>query len=78
VEKKILSKKKSMYFASVDTVNRVQELRSRCINYHANSKNCVIFFIILSFLGDSELYRTSLWKITFDKDYATIDTLMTL
>ncbi|EXX64145.1 hypothetical protein RhiirA1_534184 [Rhizophagus irregularis] len=30
------------------------------------------------FLGDTEPHHTSLWKIKFDKDYATIDTFVTL
>ncbi|PKC05804.1 hypothetical protein RhiirA5_400742 [Rhizophagus irregularis] len=30
------------------------------------------------FLGDTEPLRISFWKIKFDKDYATIDTFMTL
>ncbi|CAB4408422.1 unnamed protein product [Rhizophagus irregularis] len=39
---------------------------------------CCYRKILEVFLGDTEPHRISFWKIKFDKDYATIDTFMTL
>ncbi|CAB4411522.1 unnamed protein product [Rhizophagus irregularis] len=42
------------------------------LRYETGSKSQMVF------LGDTEPHRISFWKIKFDKDYATIDTFMTL
>ncbi|RGB27670.1 hypothetical protein C1646_768795 [Rhizophagus diaphanus] len=42
------------------------------LRYETGSRSQMVF------LGDTEPHNTSLWKIKFDKDYATIDTFMTL
>ncbi|PKY41576.1 hypothetical protein RhiirA4_539709, partial [Rhizophagus irregularis] len=42
------------------------------LRYETGSESQMVF------LGDTEPHHTSLWKIKFDKDYATIDTFVTL